>query len=293
MRVVTGAVAAVGACAVAAVAAFKTAAWLDVPSAEAGGYNTRGRRVVLTGTAAVSKMYLLGRHEVTMDGAVETMHAALRDESIGVLSVANHNSVLDDPVLIAAMTPPDVLSDPAKMRIVLSAEEICFKRSLLAAYFQLGNALPVVRGGGLRQASLRVAADVLVRGGWVHIFPEGKGVQNVPLGELRFGAADIAVTAATAVAAAEDHSQKLVVIPYYHRGMQVVKPIGKLPAWTATRVHVIVGEPIPLALDVDDPRPRRERVAELMADIQLALDSLANQMEAVYPFADAQAQMPN
>ena len=41
-------------------------------------------------------------------------------------------------------------------------------------FFRSGKSLPVDRGAGVNQAVVRTAADRVLRGDWLHLFPEGK-----------------------------------------------------------------------------------------------------------------------
>ena len=236
-----------------------------------------GSSFVLGQTANLSLAYLDGFHETVVTGAVDEFYAAMRDPTVGLLTVANHGSVIDDPVLVSAITPRDVLTNPRQMRTVLCAAEICFGNFLTSAYFALGKALPVVRGGGTRQASLQTCADVLASGSWVHVFPEGKVVQDVPLDLIRHGAGRIAVDAAHREGRSADN---IVLIPFYHRGMQAVKPKGKGFATDKVRIHVIVGRPIPL-LPQDTSKTSVSHVSRL---IETSLRELEAEMEEIYPF---------
>lgn len=60
-----------------------------------------------------------------------------------------------------------------RLRWVLVADEICFTSKVMALFFSLGKAIPVIRGEGIYQTPMDFALDKIDQGGWVHIFPEG------------------------------------------------------------------------------------------------------------------------
>ena len=41
-------------------------------------------------------------------------------------------------------------------------------------FFLNGKTLPIERGHGLQQPAMQTAAELLARGDWVHVFPEGR-----------------------------------------------------------------------------------------------------------------------
>jgi monolysocardiolipin acyltransferase len=93
-------------------------------------------------------------------------------------------------MLLSAMLPWSFyLSEHrhGRVRWSLCAREICYRNPLLAAFFQSGKTLPIERGAGAGQPVMRVAAGEVGRGGWVHVFPEGKVNFTGQLAALRWG----------------------------------------------------------------------------------------------------------
>ena len=54
-------------------------------------------------------------------------------------------------------------------------------------FFLNGKVLPIERGRGTSQAIMGVAADLVRRGDWLHVFPEGRVEHTGRLGPVRHG----------------------------------------------------------------------------------------------------------
>ncbi|KAH7313268.1 acyltransferase-like protein [Stachybotrys elegans] len=126
----------------------------------------------------------------------------------GLLTVCNHLSVLDDP-LMWGILPLRYFADVPNLRWGLGAHDICFKNSFTSTFFSLGQVLPTHRfwhsaNGGIYQPTMTQAIRLLSRPGspllpkmpeatystngrdvftapasypgncnaWVHVFPE-------------------------------------------------------------------------------------------------------------------------
>lgn len=59
-------------------------------------------------------------------------------------------------------------------RWTLGASDIMFTTSVRSKFFNLGQVIETVRGGGIFQPAIDEAVKKLHNGDWIHIFPEGK-----------------------------------------------------------------------------------------------------------------------
>ncbi|XP_039069652.1 N-acylphosphatidylethanolamine synthase-like isoform X2 [Hibiscus syriacus] len=102
----------------------------------------------------------------------DTLLRLVRSRSTGIplLTVSNHMSTLDDPLLWGFKGFPSV--DAKLARWALAAEDICFKNSLFTYFFRLGKCIPIKRGGGIYQEHMNEALRCLNNGAWLHTFPE-------------------------------------------------------------------------------------------------------------------------
>ncbi len=97
-----------------------------------------------------------------------------RPSGVPLITVANHASTMDDPLLMSAIMPSTVLGRAERMRWGVCTEDICFASAPTAAFMGLGKALPVKRGGSIYQKGLATLQDKVNMGEWVHVFPEGR-----------------------------------------------------------------------------------------------------------------------
>ncbi|XP_058180553.1 N-acylphosphatidylethanolamine synthase isoform X1 [Rhododendron vialii] len=171
----------------------------------------------------------------------ETLIRLVRSRPPGVplLTVSNHMSTLDDPVMWGFKGFPTM--DANLARWVLAAEDICFKNPVLSYCFRLGKCIPITRGGGIYQEHMNEALDRLSDGAWLHTFPEGKVSQeNEPIRRLKWGTASLIARAPVTP----------IVLPIVHHGFQEVMPekylFGRRPPFPLfnKKITITVGDPI-------------------------------------------------
>ncbi|KAF8423616.1 putative taz protein [Tirmania nivea] len=112
----------------------------------------------------------------------------------GLVTVSNHTSVMDDPLMWGAL-PIRHVFNPASMRWGLGSHDICFTSRARSLLFSLGQVLPTHRLhksptglGGLFQPALDESVRLLshpTQPQWVHIFPEGR-VHQHPAYQMRY-----------------------------------------------------------------------------------------------------------
>ncbi|CAM8976536.1 unnamed protein product [Rhodiola kirilowii] len=184
-----------------------------------------------------------------------TLHRLVQSRPPGVplITVSNHMSTLDDPVMWGFKGFPTMNSKLA--RWVLAAEDICFKNALYSYVFRVGKCIPITRGGGIYQEHMNEALERLSDGEWLHTFPEGKVCQeDAPIRRLKWGTASLIVRAPVTP----------IVLPIIHRGFEKVMPenfmFGKRPPFPLfnKRIQMVVGEPIEFNL----PELKRSAILE-------------------------------
>jgi len=199
-----------------------------------------------------------------------------RPAHVPLLTVANHASCFDDPGLWGGILDvrhfhPDVI------RWSLTAHDVCFTNALHSQFFARGNCVPVVRGAGVYQRGLDFCVDLLNRGRWVHIFPEGKvNAEQKPM-RFKWGVGRLVSEARVTP----------IVLPMWHCGMDRVLP-NREPyrfKW-GNRVLLNVGRPVDLAKLMSQPaylraddRGRRQLITDR---IQHELMALKEQTERLY-----------
>mmetsp|Transcript_36194 Transcript_36194/g.58486 ORF Transcript_36194/g.58486 Transcript_36194/m.58486 type:complete len:355 (+) Transcript_36194:48-1112(+) len=188
----------------------------------------------LFGVGSIGKIVIQNLNSIYIYDHEKLLKAVMEREGRGLLTVANHSSMIDDPALIATLLPYSVLADFTRMRWTLCAYENCFRNAFLSTFFRTGKVLPIVRGAGLEQEEMSVAIEKLNAGSWVHIFPEGRIVRTGDVGPLKKGVGKLVA----------DADPPPIVVPFYHDGMEDVLPLKHAIPRIGQKVFVAIGEPI-------------------------------------------------
>ncbi|RLM66460.1 N-acylphosphatidylethanolamine synthase isoform X2 [Panicum miliaceum] len=220
----------------AAAAAARTLRW----AGRAGHLGGFPRAVVFAAVGAFAKAYASLLNTTTVHNADALLRlVSARPPGTPLLTVSNHMSTVDDPLMWGFKGFPT--SDAKLGRWVLTAEDICFRNVVMSYVFRLGKCVPITRGGGIYQEHMNEALDVLVNGGWLHSFPEGKIAQDdQPIRRLKWGTASLIVRAPITP----------IVLPIVHSGFEKVMPenlfFGRRPPvpLCGKKIDIIVGEPI-------------------------------------------------
>ncbi|KAF8409841.1 hypothetical protein HHK36_002359 [Tetracentron sinense] len=211
------------------------------------------RKMVFMGVGAFVRVVSNLLNSTSVHNA-ETLIRLVRSRPPGIplITVSNHISTLDDPLLWGFKGFP--LVDAKLARWVLAAEDICFKNSMLSYFFRLGKCIPITRGAGIYQEHMDEALDRLIDGAWLHTFPEGKVSQeDAPIRRLKWGTASLIVRAPVTP----------IVLPIVHRGFEKVMPensfFGRRPPFPLCNkdIKIIIGEPIEFNL----PRLRQTAIS--------------------------------
>ncbi|CAI4859332.1 CCQ_1a_G0056210.mRNA.1.CDS.1 [Saccharomyces cerevisiae] len=166
-------------------------------------------------TFGVSKLLLFTCYNVKLNG-FEKLEIALersKRENRGLMTVMNHMSMVDDP-LVWATLPYKLFTSLDNIRWSLGAHNICFQNKFLANFFSLGQVLSTERFGvgpfqGSIDASIRLLSPddtldlewtphsevssslkkvrkaysppiIRSKPSWVHVYPEGFVLQLYP-----------------------------------------------------------------------------------------------------------------
>ncbi|KAJ0893389.1 putative 1-acylglycerophosphocholine O-acyltransferase [Helianthus annuus] len=198
------------------------------------------RKTVIMAVGTFAKAVALVLNSTTVSNA-DTLLNLVRSRPPGVplITVSNHMSTLDDPVMWGFQGFPTC--NAQLQRWVLAAEDICFKNTVYSYFFRLGKCIPITRGGGIYQEHMSEALELLSNGEWLHTFPQGKVYQeDEPIRRLKWGTASLIARAPITP----------IVLPIIHQGFEKVMPekymFGRrppVPLWNKD-IKIIVGEPI-------------------------------------------------
>ena len=226
-------------------------------------YDLASRVVIFTTTGLACTLLTL-RNEVDIVG-VDKLHRAVLSRPPGtpLVTVANHNSVLDDPGLLSLLLPWEARTNPRRLRWSICTEEICFSKTFPSVWFTLGQAMPVHRGGSIYQKGLASLQEKVNQGHWAQVFAEGRcwqeggtplrdasarwctesgrcGPPGQKLGALKWGVGKLIANA----------SQPPIVLPFFHLGMPDIVPqdsSNSVVTWglfSGNLISVEVGDPV-------------------------------------------------
>ncbi|CAG8624284.1 10014_t:CDS:2 [Funneliformis mosseae] len=130
-----------------------------------------------------------------------------------ILTVANHLSTVDDPLLWGSL-PFRAILNLQRVRWTLGAQEICFKTPTRSLFFALGQVIPTVRGAGIYQPAMNFAIEKLNEGKWVHMFPEGKVNQTVDMLRFKWGIGRLMM----------ESTNLPIMVPLWHKGFEEIMP---------------------------------------------------------------------
>ncbi|KAI3725748.1 hypothetical protein L1987_65540 [Smallanthus sonchifolius] len=198
------------------------------------------RKTVITAVGTFAKAVAVLLNSTSVHNADTLLnHVRSRPPGVPLITVSNHMSTLDDPVMWGFKGFPTC--NAGLQRWVLAAEDICFKNTVLSYFFRLGKCIPITRGGGIYQEHMTEALERLSDGEWLHTFPEGKVCQeDEPIRRLKWGTASLIARAPVTP----------IVMPIIHHGFEKVMPEKYIfdrrppvPLWNKD-IKIIVGEPI-------------------------------------------------
>jgi len=204
----------------------------------------------------------------------------------GLITVANHHSTFDDPGVLAYMTPLRYFLQEILYkhnRWTLCTAEVATANKFTEQFILSGKGIPIYRGGGIDQPCMKVMAELVARGEWLQIFPEGKvNRASEKFDErLKWGLGKILCDVE------EMGGEQPIVLPFWHSGMDKVKPYDGCKTifrW-GHRVHITVGEPIDLSqfrgrcMKCTNDEQKGNLYAEMMAVVRTKMNEVREKNE--------------
>jgi monolysocardiolipin acyltransferase len=172
------------------------------------------RRVFATTAAALSRLFLFKCTNLNVLD-IEHLHTAI-NSSRPLITIANHDSTMDDPLLFGLLNPLFFWNNIDRVRWTLGAQDICFTNRIYSRFFSSGQIIPIVRGYGVHQFGVDYAIKKLNENGWVHLFPEGKVNVQKEIMRFKWGVARLIMESNTPP----------IVLTIYHRGMGEILPLN-------------------------------------------------------------------
>ncbi|KAF9547722.1 hypothetical protein EC957_007887 [Mortierella hygrophila] len=260
-----------------------------------------GSKAIMGGVAAVSKIFMtFGSYT-----SVYNMNPFLKilydtDRTRPLLTVTNHTSTADDPLLWGAL-PWKAYNTPTRtIRYALGAQELCYPNAPVGHFFRCGQIVPIIRGNGIYQPAIDKSINLLRTGRWVHIFPEGKINQTDQLIRLKWGVGRILMEYGGPTIAEGgkpiNEVEMPIVVPIYHLGMEDILrlyPNNDSPIFPklGMPLTIVFGEPIEFGSLMQEYKEGRigevearvkmtERVFEALEELKLVALRLHKEQEA-------------
>ncbi|CAO4374007.1 unnamed protein product [Caenorhabditis nigoni] len=188
---------------------------------------------------SVSKIMFIGGSNKLICHNKDTFVKLLQNENQPLITVSNHRSNIDDPLMWCILKFREFWRYKDRHRYTLAAHNICFTKQFHTTMFSLGRCVPCVRGEGVYQKGMDFCVDMLNDNKWVHIFPEGKVciAAEEPL-RFKWGIGRLVMDAKT----------DPIILPVWCKRMEDVWPIHPpyYPKFGNT-VEVYIGEPFSLS----------------------------------------------
>ncbi|KAJ2356349.1 Lyso-phosphatidylcholine acyltransferase [Coemansia erecta] len=222
-------------------------------------------------TAGIMSLFVhLGFRKVVVDDLYKLTDILEAKRSRAVVTVANHQSTADDPIIWGLM-PAHLRWQPDHMRWTLGARELLYKNPLLNAIFALGQTIPTVRGAGIYQLAVEIGLHKLNENKWVHVFPEGKVNQEAQMLRFKWGVGRMIMEA----------ERTPIVIPMFFSGTKQIMPLRQKvpipkPNPFKSTLYMKVGDAIDFAPLVNEWKEARanltsEKASQLDEQVRIAI----------------------
>ncbi|KAF4397064.1 hypothetical protein G4B88_008910 [Cannabis sativa] len=123
------------------------------------------RKIAFMAIGSLSKLLASSLNSTSVQNPQTLLHLVRsRPPGVPLITVANHISVLDDPLIWGFPGFPSMDSNLG--RWVLAAKDICFTNNFSSYFFRIGKCIPITRGGGIYQEHMNEALEKLDTGAW-------------------------------------------------------------------------------------------------------------------------------
>lgn len=191
-----------------------------------------------------------------------------RPRGTPLITVSNHCSSLDEPLLFSALIPWPIKQWQLRYSLCNDNMFYVFGKVFAQLFFYAARGLPIFRSQSVNQPYFWRFCNKARDGGWCHIFPEGRiwqpwKLQNkgVRLGDLRPGVGKL-------IAHCDTSKHPPVVLPFYHTGMHRVLPQfpnskkQSMPPKIGNTIRIRVGEPIDMSDLLKEYKESREQARQ-------------------------------
>ncbi|BFZ10442.1 hypothetical protein BsWGS_13482 [Bradybaena similaris] len=188
-----------------------------------------------------------------------------RPQERGLLTVSNHKSCMDDPLLWGTLKSKHLFNFDL-MRWCSAAEDICFLKPWHAFFFSLGKVYPLVRGDGVYQKGTEFSIEQL---------DLGKINVTEEFMRLKWGIGRIIA----------DCKKTPIVLPIWHVGMDKILPNDKpyIPQ-IKQQVTVLIGKPLDFTKDVETLKSSRKSTKEMRKSLT---DKVQEEMQTMKIVAES------
>jgi len=239
--------------------------------------------LTMLGVGLVAKAVLCLFNTSCVSGREQLLAALERPPGTPLLTLCNHHSCFDDPGVWGALLSASTLASSRAMRWSVSASEVIFLNRPLAAFFNLGKVIPIVRGWGTEQPAMRFLEARLSAGGWVNLFPEGKVTPGGPPyagRRYRWGVGSLLASC---------RPSPPLVLPICHVGMDRLLPnpavAGEqqcmLPR-PGNFVTINIGKPWLMDVRPREGEDRAQLKSRLTSEVQIAMETLDRETRALH-----------
>jgi monolysocardiolipin acyltransferase len=222
--------------------------------------------MIIKSVASLSRLWLQLAANSFVIKNHEIFRKVLRDRPGPLLTVSNHISTMDDPLIWGALLEAkevEKLIYEGQMRWAVGAKELTFTNPFTSWFFGRGQVIPIVRGDGIYQPAMSEAIEILNTDRWLHYFPEGKVIQyKHQVSRLKWGVGRLLM----------EVQNDVTILPLFLKGLDLMKPNNLMPRFNHD-LEIIIGDPVKSSdilkatEHIKDENERRSLITEYIQDL--------------------------